>query len=497
MLVSNIYSNNLFKRFLDINPLRFLSTTIILYILRMVGPHVNIVFIPFLFFYFLFTFYHFINQRKTINLNEMIRFNFYLILMSSLLLWGFIISSAFIFPIFKELLNIVIFLFLNCSLFIFIKDKESFNKFTEIFSKQIIFFSSLVSICGLLKFYFQLKGITFSFLNLPGLVEGTSLTTDNNFYILFSFVGIISIIFGLRYFKWRTSFLGNGIFSILLLILSLNVLFSYSRRGFIILLILMLCSILLIIIGYKKKDNLFFIISTYFLSFSLLVIFIIRFIFITPTHIKRNTLDILGITVNDYKYYSFLLVGKYSNIYSSRDRSYFRDIVWIDNPDPRNPDTGWGESISKRDFPLSGEKVEIVPENSIGYVMDSTCDASTWNNNAYSYTNISSLFKGDSITDKNGTYNASVYCFVSNDFDGIWARISAEGKVSGNTYQEYDLNKKGTWQKIQINFTSSSGIQPVYLFWSKNGVTDFKSLKGYIIYAYPEYYKNPGMGEIK
>ena len=121
----------LFKRFVQIDPLLFLSATILLYILRMVVPYVNYVFIPFLFFYFLFTSYHILKQYKSINYFELIKFNFYLILISVLFLWGFIISSTFIFPVFKELLNVVIILILSFSLFIFITNKESFNKYEK------------------------------------------------------------------------------------------------------------------------------------------------------------------------------------------------------------------------------------------------------------------------------------------------------------------------------------------------------------------------------
>jgi hypothetical protein len=157
---------------------------------------------------------------------------------------------------------------------------------------------------------------------------------------------------------------------------------------------------------------------------------------------------------------------------------------------PKDPDSGWGgERISTREFPLSGENSGIVPENSIGYKMDSTCDASTWNNNAYSFTNILCLFQNDGEKEGNEIFYSSVYCFVSKDFDGTWAHLSAEGGASGKTISEYDLTRKGSWQKLQIEFSSETGIPPVYLYWARYRETSFKNLKGYIIFAYPEYYK--------
>ena len=83
--------------------------------------------------------------------------------------------------------------------------------------------------------------------------------------------------------------------------------------------------------------------------------------------------------------------------------------------------------------------------------MDCTSDASTWSNSAYSFTNISSLLQGDTINSMNKVFYASVFCFVSKDFDGSWANISTEGKVSGNVIDKYDLGKKGFWQNCRLN----------------------------------------------
>jgi hypothetical protein len=205
-----------------------------------------------------------------------------------------------------------------------------------------------------------------------------------------------------------------------------------------------------------------------------------------PTQIKRHALNKLRISAISYQSFSASLLYRYSTIFSSHEYDYIRKIAWNEKPDPLNPDTGWSSRKSTEVFPLTGENVGIVPKNSIGCKMDRACYASTWNNNAYSFTNISSLFQGDSITSKNEFYYASVYCYVSKDFDGSWARISTEGEVSGKNIKEYDLNKKGIWQKLSICFTNKGRISPVYLYWAKNSVIDFSNLKGYIIFAYPE-----------
>jgi len=476
-----------FKRFVQIDPLLFLSTTILLYVLRMVGPYVNYIFIPFLFLNFLFTSCYVLKNSKSIIYSQIIKFNPYLIVISALFVWGFIISTTFIFPVFKELLNVVIILFLSSSIFLFINNKKSFDRFNKIICKQFIIFSSFVSVLGLIKFYFQLKNIEFTFLNFSKRIEGTSLTTDYNFYILFCFIGIISTLFWLKNFDKKMHLSNKAIFSVILLILSLNILLSYSRRGFILLLVMIPLIVSYSIYGYYKRQEYFSVLSSYLVSFLFLVLLFIGFLFVLPVQMKKDTLNFLGVSVRSYKYFTSTLLYRYSTIFYKPEYSYFQNIVWKEKLNPLDPDSGWGSLASTPVFPLIGENREIVPENSIGYKMNRTGEASTWNNNAYSYTDISRLFIGDPSLEKTEFYFASVYCFVSKDFDGNWARISTEGEVSGKTLHEYDLNKKGFWQKLNICFRNNGNISPVYLYWAKFGGIDFANLKGYVVFAYPEY----------
>jgi hypothetical protein len=114
--------------------------------------------------------------------------------------------------------------------------------------------------------------------------------------------------------------------------------------------------------------------------------------------------------------------------------------------------------------------------------MDKSCNADTWGGNAFSFTTVYS----ENVA-KNHTLNASVYCYVSKDFNGSLVCITDQSEVSVKVYQQYDFKKKGEWQKLQINLTPKSGIPHVYLFWSKSEAKDFSNLKGYVIFAYPEY----------
>jgi hypothetical protein len=63
------------------------------------------------------------------------------------------------------------------------------------------------------------------------------------------------------------------------------------------------------------------------------------------------------------------------------------------------------------------------------------------------------------------------------------------------------MSMKGTWQRLEINFTCDSLLPPVYLYWSNEGALDFDEMKGHVIFAHPEYLNTseestlPGPGE--
>jgi hypothetical protein len=117
----------------------------------------------------------------------------------------------------------------------------------------------------------------------------------------------------------------------------------------------------------------------------------------------------------------------------------------------------------------------------MGYQMDSTCNGESWDGNAYSFTVIgnSKVSEGDSLC-------ASVFCFVSKEFNGTWVILLSEGATIGNTKFEYDLKKKDSWQKLSVKVVCNAGDAPVYLYFSKYGSADFSSLKGHVIFAYPQ-----------
>ena len=100
-----------------------------------------------------------------------------------------------------------------------------------------------------------------------------------------------------------------------------------------------------------------------------------------------------------------------------------------------NSDQAWKSSLNKTVYPLTGDNVEIVPPFENGYLLDSTCNERVENGFGYFETNFQTLKvkKGDSL-------EATVYCFVSKDFNGDSVRLLIKGAVYGNRVSDFKLS---------------------------------------------------------
>jgi hypothetical protein len=222
--------------------------------------------------------------------------------------------------------------------------------------------------------------------------------------------------------------------------------------------------------------------DNYFISLAFLAIFSSSLLFLTSYRFKNRTLEILGtrnvpaafnrVTKNLFEYIQvFNENASYSGLYKR---------LWSPDIDPKDPESGWGTRNHKTIDKLTGANVEIVPEGSKGYLLDNTCNADSKEGNAYAYT----LIWNENIK-KEGVTGATVYCFVSEDYDGKYAMMAYEGIGTEYNRASYDLSKKGTWQELSLKFNYRKGEAPVYLYIAKFGVTDFSTLKGYVIFASP------------
>lgn len=475
---------NPFLKFVDkINQVHFLSICIVFYIFRMVIPYANYIFIPLLFLFLLHFIYFFLLKKGFKKILSFIKTFLWLTIVIILYLFAFV-QSHINFFILKDLFELIIVLFISFSFFFIVDNSEKFKIFTSHFFKSITTFSSAVAVLGILKFYFMLRGVSFQSIGVGYL--GSALNSDYNFYVLFSFIGFFSVLYlvSIKYFK------NDFLPALILIFLSYNILFSFSRRGFTLIVFLFFASFVIIFIK-TINNRIRIVFKNYFVIFLITSSTFSIFIFGIPTTYKLQILKSIGIQKVYYKKTISHLFWRYSNIFIDMPVSRASSMVWNDILNSKNPESGWDLRVGTTLKNLDGSNSGIIPDNSFGYKMDKTCNAASWGGNAFSYIPISGLLDTELLDDSLNWLEASVYCYVSEDFDGEWARISAEGgNLNRSLNNYYNLSLKGTWQKLSIYFTATNNIYPsVYLYWSKYGDTSFKNLKGYVIFAHPSYSK--------
>jgi len=446
----------------------------LLFIYRTATPEFKYVF---LYIYIPFSFYIIYNYRLTLK-KDLKRFLVHYVLafaVLTILICAFVISNKVYVIIFKDLINIIIIFSIFFIYNIIIKSKQELIYFIENFIFISIILAGLISLVVLSK------------LGIPR----NNITTDYNFALLPIFIGFCSISFGEKYIK--TYKLGKAtILYVLLLLFTINILQSGSRRGMFILIIIICIMIFQELFDlFKKKSNSLNhrSIRRYYLSTLLLfVTFIYLFIFHTNYQTKNSFLEIVGFKDPHYvKHNISHSIYRYVSSYK-KDLKFkeFHNKIWTHAFDPKNPRSGWGSQIHEKVYPLHGENVELVPEGTIGYLLDSATESRSWDNNAYSTTLV---FKHN--VERDLKYKASVYCYVSSEFNGNFARIYVRGSVRGNTAKNYDLKKKGSWQRLDVNYNGKGGEATVYLRFSKYCVDNFSTLDGYVIFAYPTYRSVP------
>jgi hypothetical protein len=358
----------------------------------------------------------------------------------------------------------------------------------------IVLFALFISFLGLLDFFNLYSYIDFSNNSIAsGNTSVDSPSVDYNFALLPVFFGIISIFY---FLLKKASKLNIILLNILLLVFSIDIVLSGSRRGLFTFITILVLLFIAQIFSFYKKDTFFKKLgknSRYFLlSFLLLTILSSYIVCKTNNAFKIKVLELIGSkNLTETKQKIALHMFKYTLIFRNHNSFlgfYFRMWPTI----PEDPDTGWGTRVHKTIFPLTGKNVEIVPGGIKGYLMDSTCNVSYYSkinlSESFTYTACLNVSKGDS-------YKASVYCFVSDSFDvntvcfGVESRCISKHIVSGKVITLYNIESKGTWQKLEVEFDCNDGEVPLSMSFWKSGIKDFSKIKGYVIFAYPTYEK--------
>ena len=396
--------------------------------------------------------------------------------------------------VFKDFINGLVIISLIFILSILITKKELLKFYVDDIVLLLPLFALGISMYSLL-FFFDIATYKDFLINNsitePRNLESTQI--DYNFTLIPVFFGFISALFLM--IKNQKKYLQICL-NIILLIFSLQILSSGSRRGLFIYLSLILFLIFIQTLRLRRENSILKLLAQKSFIFLSLLFFLIFTTYIitlrTPYFYKNHFLEFIGsknilitkdkITQKVMRYISIIDKSTtYKKIYNA---------LWTPSFNPKDPDSSWGTRIHKSIFPLTGKNIEIVPSGIKGYQLDWSCNPSYYEGidicESFSLITELKASDGDSFT-------SSVFCFVTEDFDGtsvtlsVDSRVITEKLVSGNLYANYNLQKRGEWQKLEINFTAKNGDIPIYISFLKNGVKDFSKLRGSVIFAFPQY----------
>lgn len=393
-----------------------------------------------------------------------------------------IFTSELTISLYKDVFNNLLVLFFLVYIFIY---QIRLHDFEKLFYKVSIFFIIVVfflAIFGIVKLVLQFYGIRFNFLYVTNLAYplGASLSVDSNFYALSC---IISFFFTIHYLflsKDRTRIL---LFQFILFTLILSTFLSSSRRGIVLAGIISSCILFLWFYSFFIKSFFYKNIRKYTTLLTALIAILFLSFYYFFIHIDLNARDriISNLSMNKYdvigsfaKSFDFI-----SNFSSGNDLS---KSIWSAFIDPKKPKSGWARANFEEVTLISGTSSDIVPAGSIGAKISQGVEAYFLNNSATYY---SQLFKTTVKKDKR--YVMSLMCYVSDDFDGDDVFLSY---VKNEVYLQnfhYDLSKKGVWRKLEFLVTYSEGEVTPSFYVVKKRVKNFNSLKGYVIFAYPEF----------
>jgi len=402
-------------------------------------------------------------------------------------------TSSFHEYLIHEAFNVLVFFAFIISIFFMDYKEGEFKYSLNRVSVLALIFCSIFALLGIVKFIFQLYGIKFQFLfdSLRGYPIGVNLINDNNFFSLFCLLGLVlAIPITVKRLKPLYSFLLQLGFYIIVTCAC----FSTSRRGLIavalLLLIFVLISILSIPLNKLEKLRNIRINTLFFILLSLSTIGGFYWFVNVKTPAERIRCLYNHPKINKGEVTLFIgrmVIQGWLTVDGKTEYSDVDEFLWKMEFDPRYTYTGWAASNFKLVKEIEGEGFEIVPKGAEGALVDSSVRGSAWGGHAYYY---SRLFDEKIAPGKNLV--ASVYCYVSPDFNGDNLEIGAERTRKVETCKAiYDLKNKGKWQKLEVSFVADTSPYKVGLFMRINHASDIRGLKGYMVFAYPEL-KEPG-----
>lgn len=401
--------------------------------------------------------YAFIDRRKQLvgKVKEYFKAFSIVLVLAFILLISFIGSDKLYLVVFKDCTNTILLLLLFFLLLIYIESKDDLKLLFKNLILLIIYTAIYISIIILCKFFD---------INSLYVTSIGSISNDYNFALLPVFFGIVSVVYLLIE---RVSFVKKVFYNIVLIFFSNSIILSGSRRGIIILVAFTLVLSITLISSILTRNLIFRRIISKYSLFALLFIcqglLLWFYTFNTSDSFKKRTIESLdlgnSVKVKDniagviFRYFSiFNTNSNYQIIYNKLWNQILAKSL--------DPDLGWANGKHKILYPLRGKNIEIIPNYAKGYMLDSTCDVSSISNNIVFY---KSLFETKRV--KNGDLiSASVYCFVSNDFDGNSVGISLNGAAIDSKESNYQIFDSTSYffaesENLLVNGNFSLGTQ--------------------------------------
>jgi len=386
----------------------------------------------------------------------------------------------------KEGINVLCIIAISIVFISLINNRQDIEAFYLSFVRIVIYSSSIISLIGILKFMLELKGI-----NLPIYYNnvypfGSSLIPDYNFFSLISLIGIVFVFYNILEGKIR---INNFLQIFALLCLSTSVLLAASRRANIILFALLGIEVLLVIFNHFGKINfllsdvrknlsrsLIYFLVPFFLIHSAIILSIL---FISPES-KVAASNKLGLKLSKCQTYSTTILYKLQSVFVIKDYLNTFSKLWHGTFDSRFPESGWGNGDYTIVNNLEAQGLKTLPSDAVGIKLDHFADSyiTAMESFYFSYIKRQQL-KADE------KYLIQIYCYTSSDYDGDQVYLKADLSDSRQKYSGYNLDKKGTWQRLSLNISGDNNLANFFISFKKDSVINFAKLKGYVIFAYP------------
>ncbi len=459
--------------------LYIISIITLLYIYRTVIPFFKY---PFVVFYLFFIVYTIIAYKKQLTSGGIafLRNNILILFLLIIFFYSLYNSSKIYLIVFKNIVDTIIILSFFYVYSIYVRDKTELKRFVNDFYRGIFLFSFIISVYYLLDTF-----------NINKAIESSGIIVDYNFVTIPIFFGLISgikILPDVKLLRYRV------LISLVLLAFCLLIFMLGSRRAMI---------VLLLFWGLIIVSQLTFIFRNNFLLKRLAsqtrILFILFVLLIISLHIFSNYISHEG---KD----KFLLFLGSKNVYATKKQisdnaarslsiinhtvksEDLYEKIWSPVFNANDPSSGWGFEYYKAVYPLTGKNYNFIPSEAIGCLVDSGCFMQM---DALKKNSIYSLIK--KIQVKEGEkYKASIYCFVSEEYDGGTIRLMLgwdainKNVVEKNVISSYDIGDKGSWQKLEIEFNCNNGEVPIYISIQKQENKDLSKAKGFVIFAYPQ-----------